>query len=66
MEGKPSPPGRVVVCVRAGLSNVCESENVLLISMKMSCSWHPFEWGMMESSGSVSGELKIDRTVQPI
>ena len=54
-KGPTSPPGRVVVCVRVGLSTVCESENVLMIYMKVSCSWDMFVWAMIGSWGSVSG-----------
>ena len=34
-----SPAMRVVVCVRFGLSTVCESENVFMMSMKSLCNW---------------------------
>ena len=40
--GPPSPPGRVEFWVRVGLSTVCESENVLMMSMKSSCNWRLF------------------------
>ena len=32
------PFGHVIVCVRVGVSTVCESENVLTMSMNVSCS----------------------------
>ena len=60
----PSPAVRVVVCVRVGLSTVCESENVLMMSMKSSCSWRLFVWGMMGLGTSASGGSLGDMAVQ--
>ena len=62
--GLPSPAVRVVVCVRVGLSTVCESENVLMMSMKLSCNWRLFVWGMMGFGRSASGGSKGDIAVQ--
>ena len=54
VRGPPSPsPGRVLVWVRVGWSTVCDSEYVSTMSMKVSCRWRLFVWGMM-GSGSVS------------
>ena len=62
--GPLSSPGRVKVCVRVGLSTVCESENVLMMSMKLSCSWRLFVWGMMGLGRSASGGSVGDIAVQ--
>ena len=67
VRGPPSPaPGRVLVCVRVGSSTVCASECVFMMSMKESCSWRLFVWGIM-GLGSVSksvGGSKGEITVQ--
>ena len=67
VRGPPSPtPGRVLVWVRVGWSTVCASEYVFMMSMKESCSWRLFVWGIM-GSGSVSksgGGSKGEITVQ--
>lgn len=62
--GPPSPPGHRVVCVRVGWSTVCESENVLMMSMKVSCSWRLFVWGMTGSGVSMSGGSRGQAKVQ--
>ena len=62
--GLPSPAVRVTVCVRVGLSTVCESENSLMVSMKCSCSWRLFVWGMMGLGMSASGGSRGDIAVQ--
>ena len=64
--GPPSPtPGHALVCVRVGWSTVCASECVFMMSIKESCSWRLFVWGIM-GSGSVSksvggskGEIEV-------
>ena len=60
----PSPAVRVVVCVRVGLCTVCESENVFMMSMKSSCNWRLFVWGMMGLGTSASGGSLGDVAVQ--
>ena len=60
----PSPAVRVVVCVRVGLSTVCESEKVLMVSMKLWCSRRLFVWGMMGLGVSASGGSLGDIAVQ--
>ena len=62
--GLPSPAVRVMVCVRVGLSTVCESEKVLMMSMKLSCSWRLFVWGMIGLGMSAPGGSVGDITVQ--
>ena len=64
--GPPSPtPGRVLTAVRVGSSTICVSECALMMSMKLSCSWHLFVQGMVGSrSMSGSGGSKGERTVQ--
>ena len=58
------PAGRVIVCVRVGQSTVCESENVFMMSMNVSCSWRLFVWGMMGSRVSALGGSKGEMAVQ--
>ena len=60
----PSPAVRVVVCVRVGLSTVCESANVFMMFMKSSCNWRLFVWGMMGLGTSASGGSLGDVAVQ--
>jgi len=61
--GPPWPAGRVSVCVRVGWSTVCESENVLMMSMKVSCNWRLFVEGTMgwgaSASGGSNGEIAV-------
>ena len=61
--GPPSPAGRVVICVRVGWSTVCESEKVFMMSMKVSCSWRLFVWGITGfgawSVGGSKGEMEV-------
>lgn len=42
VEGPSLPAGRMVICVCVGLSTVCESENVFMMSLKVSCNWRLF------------------------
>ena len=62
--GPPSPAGHAVICVRVDVSTVCESEKVFMMSMKVSCSWRLFVWGIMGLGRSASGGSVGDIAVQ--
>ena len=58
------PLGRVIVCVRVGVSTVCESENVLTMSMNVSCSNRLLVWGILGLGTSMSRGSKGEIAVQ--
>ena len=60
----PWPAGRVSVCVRVGLSTVCESEYVFMMSMNVSCKWRLFVWGITGWGASTSGGSNGEMAVQ--
>ena len=60
----PSPAVRVMVCVRVGLSTVCESEKVFMMFMKSTCNWRLFVWGIMGLGMSAFGGSLGDIAVQ--
>ena len=54
-----------MICVCFGWSIVCDRE-IVLMSMKMSCTWHRFVLGIMGFGISVLGALKREMAVQSV
>lgn len=46
------------------MSTVCQSQNVFMTKMKVSCNWRLFLWGIMRFEKSVSMASKGDVVVQ--